>query len=402
MTDGPLDGLEVLDLTTMISGGFATVMLADFGADVVSVEHPDHEDPVRSWEPKEDGASVWWKNLGRNKRHVTLDLSTETGQELARELAADVDVVVENFRPGTLERWTLGPETLRDDHEELIVVRISGFGQDGPYSERPGFGTIAESMSTFTHVNGFPHSGPLLPPIPIADLSAGLFAAMSAMYAVYERDVGGDAGGSGEGQVVDVTLFEPLFRLMIGDVEAYDALGHVPQRTGNVSPNAAPRNLYGTVDGHVSLSASTQRIFENVMDAIGRSDLVDDERFATNRARVDHREELDAIIEAWTSERSREEVLSVMRDHDAIVGPIYDIADVFEDDHFEARGDLARVEDEDFGDVRTHGPVPKFSRTPGSVDRLGGDHGEHNADVYLEDLDLGEAELERLREEGII
>ncbi len=397
---GPLEGLRVLDLTTMISGGFATVLLADFGADVVSVEHPDHEDPVRGWEPRAEGESVWWKNLGRNKRHVTLDLSTDRGAELARELATDVDVVVENFRPGTLERWGLGPDRLREANEGLVVVRISGFGQDGPYADRPGFGTIAESIATFTHQNGYPDREPLLSPLPLADLSAGMFAALSAMYAVYERDVGAD-GGSGEGQVIDVSLYEPLFRLLTGGVEAYDAMGHIPGRTGNVSPNAAPRNLYETADGYVALSASTQRIFENVTEAIGRPELTEDERFATNEARVQHRERLDEIIEGWTSERSREEVLATMRAHDVVVGPIYDIADVFEDEQFAARGDLYPVEDPDMGTVRTNAPVPKFSRTPGRVEQLGGEHGEHNAEVYRE-LGLGEAQLRALREAGII
>ncbi len=398
MTHGPLAGLEVLDLTTMISGGFATVMLADFGADVVAVEHPEHEDPVRTWEPTENGTSVWWKNLGRNKHHVTLDLSTEEGQAIARDLAAEVDIVVENFRPGTLERWDLAPADLRADNEGLVVVRVSGFGQDGPYSDQPGFGTIAEGLSTFAAINGFPDSEPLLPPIPIADLTAGLFAALAGMYAVYERDV----GASGQGQVVDVSLYEPLFRLMIGDVEAYDALGHVPERTGNHSPNAAPRNLYETADGYVGLSASTQPIFENVLSAIGREELADDERFATNEARLEHREELDAIIENWTRERDRAEVLCVMRDHDAIVGPIYDIGDVFEDEHFRAREDLSPVADDDLGTVHTQAAIPKFSRTPGSVDRLGGEHGADTAAVYRDLLGLSESTLRELRENGII
>ena len=398
MSSGPLTGLEVLDLTTMISGGFATVMMADFGAEVVSVEHPEHGDPVRNWEPTDGETSVWWKNLGRNKRHVTLDLSTADGQAIVQALAEDVDIVVENFRPGTLERWDLGPSALRENNEELIVIRISGFGQDGPYSERPGFGTIAEGMSTFVAINGFPDSRPLLPPVPIADLSAGLFATISGMYAIYERDV----TGSDQGQVIDVSLYEPLFRLMIGDAEAYDALGHVPEKTGNVSPNAAPRNLYRTATGYISLSASTQRIFENVMSAIDREDLIDDERFATNEARVENREELDAIIEEWTRARDRDEVLEIMREHDGIVGPIYDIEQAFEDDHFQERDNLVSVSDDDLGTVHTQNAVPKFSRTPGSIDRLGGDHGEHTDEVYRDRLDISEDELQRLRDDGII
>lgn len=393
----PLDGLDVLDLTTMISGGFTTATLADFGADVISVEHPTYNDPVRDWEPRSDGAPLYWKNLGRNKQHVTLDLSTEDGQRLARELAADVDLVVENFRPGTLERWNLGYEALSAENDGLVLVRLSGYGQTGPDAHRPGFGTVAESLSTFTHINGFEDSPPLLPPIPLADLSAALFAVHGAMFAIYAREVNGASG-----QVVDVSLYEPLFRLMIGDVEAHDTEGIVPTRTGNRSEQAAPRNLYEAADGYIALSASSQNIFGNVMRAIGREELIDDSRFATNEARLEHQDELDDIIEAWTSERSREEALAVMRDSDAIVGPVYTIADVFEDEQFAARDDLVTVEDDDLGEVRTQGPVPKFSETPGDVRRLGGDRGEHNEAVYLDRLGLDREEYERLSEEEVI
>lgn len=394
---GPLDGLKVLDLTTMISGGFTTVMLADFGADVVSVEHPTHNDPVRDWRPRSDGESLYWKNLGRNKRHVTLDLSTEDGQTLARRLATDVDIIVENFRPGTMERWNLDYETLSDDNEDLIMVRLSGYGQTGPKAAQPGFGTIAEAMSTFTHTNGFQDSPPLSPPIPLADLTAAMFAVQGAMFAIYARDIQGHPG-----QVVDISLFEPLFRLMIGDVEAYDAENIVPTRTGNRDVRSAPRNLYETEDGYVALSASSQNIFENVMVAIGREDLIDDPRFEKNADRVENTAELDAVIEEWTREHTTEEAITKMEKADAIVGPVYDIADVFRDEQFEAREDLVSVEDEDLGEVTTHGTVPKFSETPGKVQRLGGDRGQHNEEVYREWLELDEVEYQRLHEEDVI
>lgn len=402
MTDdngaGPLSGLTVVEAGSMISGPTVGRLMADFGARVIKVEHPRYGDHIRNFGPQKDGVGLWHKYLSRNKESVTLDLKSTRGGAVFEDLVSEADALIENFRPGTLERWNLAPDRLRADNPGLVVVRISGFGQNGPYAERPGFGTVAEAMSTFAAVNGFPDTDPLLPPIPIADLSAGMFAALSAMYAVYERDV----GASGQGQVIDVSLYEPLFRLMTGDVEAYDALDHVPEATGNVSPNAAPRNIYETADGYIGLSASTQRIFENVMDAIGREELVDDERFATNQARVEHRDQLDAIIENWTSDRHRAEVLRVMRDNDAIVGPIYDIEDVFQDDHYRDREDLVAVTDDEFGTVRTQAPVPKFSRTPGSVDRLGGDHGENTEEVYRERLGLDAEELRYLREEGII
>lgn len=381
----------------MISGGFTTAMLADFGADVVSVEHPTYNDPVRDWRPRSDGESLYWKNLGRNKHHITLDLSTEDGQALARELAADVDVVVENFRPETMEQWNLGYKRLCENNPGLIMVRLSGYGQSGPKKDQPGFGTVAESMSTFAHINGFPDSQPLLPPIPLADLTAAMFAVQGAMFAIYARDVHDKPG-----QVVDVSLFEPLFRLMIGDVEAYDAEDIVPTRTGNRSVQAAPRNLYEAEDGYIALSASSQNIFENVMEAIGREDLIDDPRFATNDARLNHYEELDEIIEGWTSQRPQDEALETMQEADAIVGPVYDIADAFEDEQFRARDDLVSVEDEDLGEIMTHAAVPKFSETPGEVRHLGGEPGQHNEEVYREQLGLDEAEYERLREEGVI
>lgn len=394
---GPLDGLKVLDLTTMISGGFTTVMLADFGADVISVEHPSYNDPVRDWRPRSEGESLYWKNLGRNKRHITLDLSTEDGQALAHSLAADVDVVVENFRPGTMERWNLGYETLSEDNEDLIMTRLSGYGQTGPKAAQPGFGTIAESMSTFTHINGFQDSPPLSPPIPLADLTAAMFAVQGTMFAIYARDVQGRPG-----QVVDVSLFEPLFRLMIGDVEAYDVENVIPTRTGNRDVRSAPRNLYETKDSYIALSASSQNIFENVLEAIGRKELIDDPRFEKNADRVENAAELDAIIEKWTRKHTTEEAVTKMEEADAIVGPVYDIADVFEDEQFEAREDLVSVEDEDLGEVTTHATVPKFSKTPGEVQRLGGEQGQHNEQIYHEWLELDEREYQRLREEEVI
>ena len=396
-TTTPLEGLEVLDLTTMISGGFTTVMLADFGADVMSVEHPTYNDPVRDWRPCSDGESLYWKNLGRNKRHVTLDLSTEEGQTLTCRLAADVDIVVENFRPGTMERWNLDYETLSADNDGLVMVRLSGYGQTGPKASKPGFGTIAESLSTFSHINGFRNSPPLSPPIPLADLTAAMFAVQGMMFAIYARDVRGRSG-----QVIDVSLFEPLFRLMIGDVEAYDAEGIVPTRTGNRDVRSAPRNLYETEDSYVALSASSQNIFENVMAAIGREDLADDPRFRHNADRVENAAELDAIIEEWTRQRTTEGAISTMEQAGAIVGPVYDIADVFEDEQFAAREDLISVSDDDLGEVTTHAPVPKFSKTPGEVDRLGGERGQHNDEIYRERLGLGNEEYRQLREKGVI
>ncbi|WP_251328201.1 CaiB/BaiF CoA transferase family protein [Haloplanus pelagicus] len=408
--DGPLDGLRVVDCSDMIAGGFATTQLADFGADVIKVEHPDESDPLREWPPydageeprssDDRGVSLWWKSIGRNKRCVTLDLSTPEGSALLLDLIADADVLFENFRPGTMERWGLGPERLRKENPGLIVVRQSGYGQTGPRAEKPGFGTVAEGITNWAHVNGFPDSKPLLPPISLADLTAATFAVQGVMFAVFERDVG--RGGSGEGQVIDMSLYEPLFRLFLSEVEAYDRLGEVRERIGNHHENAAPRNVYETADGYLTLSASAQSIFENVADAIGRPDLVDDPRFADNERRVEHADELDGIIESWTRERTTEEAMAEMEAADAIVGPVYDMADIFEDEQYAARNDIVEVEDPDLGSLKTAAPVPRFSRTPGTVDHAGPRHGQHNDEVYLEDVGLDEAEYDRLRDAGVI
>lgn len=398
---GPLDGLRVVDCSGMISGGFATAQLADHGADVVMVEHPDVGDPIREWPPFEDGSSLWWKSLGRNKRCVTLDLSSAEGSALLLELVEEADVFFENFRPGTLEKWGLGPETLRDANDELVVVRLSGYGQTGPRSQKPGFGTVAEGMSTWAHVNGYPDRKPLLPPISLADLSAANFAVQATMFALFERDVG--RGGSGEGQVIDVSLYESLFRLFVGDVEAYDKQGEVRERIGNHHSNASPRNVYETTDGHIVLSASAQSIFENLAEnVLGKPELLEDERFADNDARVEHADELDEILEAWTRQHSTEEALRLIDEGDAVAGPVYDISDVFEDEQYQARDDIVRVADDDVGEVATINTTPKFSRTDGAIEHLGPGHGEHNDEVFREELGLDAGEYERLRAEGII
>lgn len=393
---GPLSGLRVLDLSGMIAGGFATVTLADHGADVVMVEHPDHGDPIRDWPPFDDDRSLWWKALARNKRCITLDMKTDEGRALALELAADADVVVENFRPGTLESWDLGPDALRAENDGLVVVRISGYGQTGPKADQPGFGTVAEAMSGFAHVNGFPDSEPLLPPISLADLAAGHYAAMGAMFGVFDRLTGG------EGRVVDVSLYESLFRMFPSVPETYDRLGEVAGRTGNRHPNAAPRNVYEAEDGYVALSASSQPIFERVAECIGHPEIIDDERFTTNHERVEHVEALDGYIAPWIAERTAETAVEALTEAGAVASEIYDIADVYADAQYAARDDIVTVEDSDLGPVDTHGVVPKFSGDPGEVSHLGPDHGEHNDEVFLEEVGLDPETYESLHGEGVI
>ncbi|WP_336346226.1 CaiB/BaiF CoA transferase family protein [Halalkalicoccus ordinarius] len=397
----PLEGLRVIDFSGMIAGGFATMQLADFGADVVTIEHPKYPDPLRSWPPFDEEESLWWKSIGRNKRCITLDLSTEDGKKIALKLVEDADLVFENFRPGTMERWGLGPEQLQEVNASVILVRVSGFGQTGPLSDHPGFGTIAEGFSGWAHVNGFPDREPLLPPISLADLTAGLFAVHGAMFALYEQHLRPDHT-DGDGQVVDISLYEPLFRLFAADVETYDRLERVPERTGNHHPSAAPRGIYETTDGWITLSASSQAIYENVVQAIDRTDLIEDERFRTNDRRVENADLLDEIIEAWTRERSTDEVLETMRAHDAIVGPVYDIADIYEDEQFNERDNIVEMDDETFGTLQTPSPVPKLSKTPGEAVHAGMPQGHHNKDVFLNELNLSTEEYDRLRDEGVI
>ena len=398
---GPLDGLRVIDMSGMISGAFATTMMGDFGADVVMVEHPEVGDPIREWPQKtENGISLAWKSIGRNKRCITLDLGSDRGREIALDLIAEADVLFENFRPGTMERWGLGPEDVHAVNEEAIMVRLSGYGQTGPKSQKPGFGTIAEGISGWAHANGFSDREPLLPPVSLADLQAAQFALQATLMAVYERDLG--RGGSGKGQVIDVSLTEPLWRVFFGEVEAYDYAGHVRERTGNQHPNTAPRNVYETKDDYMTMSASNQKIFERVAEAIDKPDLIDDPRFADNSARVENSDALDAEIEAWTKQHTTEEAIAVLEANDAIVGPVYDMEDVFEDEQFRAREDIIEVEDPDVGSLATFGLVPKFSRTPGEVESLGPHHGEHNEEVYGDEIGLSDAELADLDGKGII
>jgi crotonobetainyl-CoA:carnitine CoA-transferase CaiB-like acyl-CoA transferase len=400
-TAGPLAGLTVLDLSTIVSGGTVTSMLADFGADVVKIEHPKGGDPLRTWGPFVAGQSIWWKVMSRNKRSVTLDLSRPPGQELLLQLARRSDVLVENFRPGTLERWHIGPEQLHAANPKLVILRVSGFGQTGPYRHRPGFGTVAEAMSGVVAISGFPDSPPLAPPMPLADEVAGLMGAFAVLAALRARDALRPRRGAG--QVIDVSLYEPLFRLLIPHVTQYTALGIAAQRTGNHFPDAAPRNLYETADGAwIAISATSQRVFERLAAAIGRADLVQDPRFRDNPARVRHHEELDGLLAAWFRAHAEADALARLEESGAVAGPVYDVARILADPHYAARGDIASVADPDAGELRMPGVVPKFSATPGALRWAGPALGAHNAEIYGGWLRLDAAALERLRAEGIV
>ncbi|HYM90075.1 MAG TPA: CoA transferase [bacterium] len=394
---GPLAGLTVLDLSTIVSGGTTTAMLADLGARVIKIEHPAGGDPLRSWGPFISGMSVWWKVVSRNKKSITLNLSRPRGQQILTDLLHHADALVENFRPGTLERWGLAPAALLERNPRLVILRISGFGQTGPYRHRPGFGTIAEAMSGLVALSGYPDAPPLLPPLPMADEIAGLTGALAVVAAIHHR------ARSGRGQVIDVSLYEPLFRLLIPYVTQYTALGILAQRTGNSFSDAAPRNLYRAADGTwIALSATSQRVFERLAAAIGRPDLAQDPRFRDNTARVGHREELDAIIAAWMAARRQDEILAQLEESGAVAGPVYDIPRILADPQYAAREDVIAVRDPDLGEIKMVGVVPKFSETPGAVTHPGPRLGEHNHEVYGGWLGLDDAALARLAEDGVV
>jgi crotonobetainyl-CoA:carnitine CoA-transferase CaiB-like acyl-CoA transferase len=394
---GPLAGLTVLDLSTIVSGGTVTSMLADFGADVIKIEHPKGGDPLRSWGPFVAGQSVWWKIMSRNKKSITLNLGLPRGQQMLTDLTRRADVLVENFRPGTLERWNLAPDRLLEHSPGLVVLRISGFGQTGPYRRRPGFGTVAEAMSGLVAITGFPDSPPLCPPFPMADEVAGLMGALAALMALHHRD------RTGRGQVIDVSLYEPLFRLLVPYVTQYFALGIEPARTGNHFPDAAPRNLYRAGDGTwIALSATSQRVFERLAEAIGRPDLLADPRFQDNAARVRNRDDLDAILSGWMAARTQEQILASLEESGAVAGPVYDIPRIVRDPQYAARGDIVEAMDPDLGEVRMVGVLPKFSATPGAVRTTGPRLGEHNREIYGTWLGLDDAALAQLTAEGVV
>lgn len=396
-TGGALVGLKVLDIGNMIAGPFCGTLLADHGADVIKIEHPRQGDAIRAWTPMAAGHSLWWKVIGRNKRLVTLDLSQAEGQGVMKELVRSADIVVENFRPGTLERWGLGFTELEKINPAIVLVRISGYGQTGPYSHRPGYGTVAEAMSGIPSFTGFPDRPPQLSAFPLADCIAGTFATFAAMFAIYHRD------RTGRGQEVDVSLFEPMFRLVESQVIGFDQLHLAKQRVGNRLEEDAPRNVYPTSDGkYVTVSASSPRTWERFAQAIGRPDLITDPRFKDNASRCANVDELDAIVSRWHGERSLAEVLATFEDHDVVAGPIYDIEQIFADVHYQARQVIVRVPDPDLGSVRMQGVVPMFSRTPGAVRHPGLSLGQHNEEVFLDELGMARERYDQLRAAGVI
>jgi formyl-CoA transferase len=399
----PLAGVRVIDAGNMVAAPFATVLLADFGADVIKLEHPKLGDGERKLEPilKRDGETVplWWKNGARNKRCVTLDLSKPDGAAVFRDLVATADVVVENYRPGTFEKWGLGFEELQRINPRIIMLRISGFGQTGPLRERGGFGRVAEAMGGLTNLIGEPEPGPpMTPGIPMGDLLTGMLGSWAAMVALYHRDARG-----GEGQVIDLGLYESVFRILEFDPIQYDQLKSVHVREGNQLSYVAPSNMFKTSDGRwLTLAASTQGIFEDLCRAMEREDLIADPRFGDNPARVTHRKEINGIVADWIAERTRDEVAEIFDPRGIPYAPVYNMEDVFQHEQYLAREMLVRVPDPQLGDAVVQNAIPKFSKTPGAVRHLGPLLGEHNEEIYCGELGYSKARLQELRDAGVI
>ena len=390
-------GLRVLDAATLFAGPIAATLLGDFGADVIKIEHP-RGDPVRSHGPAKNGVPLWWKMLSRNKRAVTLYLGSADGQELFVRLAETADVVIENFRPGTLERWGIGPETLHQANPGLVIARVTGFGQFGPYAKRPGFGTLAEAMSGFASITGEPDGPPTLPPFGLADGICGLATASAVLMALRHRD----GAGSGRGQVVDSAIIEPILTVLGSQPTVYDQLGVVQARTGNRSVNNAPRNTYLTADGRwVAISTSAQSVAERVMRLVGRADLIDEPWFATGSSRAEHTHELDAAVGSWIAARSLAEVTDAFEAAEAAVAPIYDVTDVMADPQYDALGSIAAVPDDELGPVKMQNVMFRLSETPGSIGWAGRSLGQDNREVYSE-LGLSDADLRRLAHAGVV
>jgi crotonobetainyl-CoA:carnitine CoA-transferase CaiB-like acyl-CoA transferase len=391
-----LEGVRVLDVATLFAGPMAAMLLGDFGAEVIKVEHPRRPDPSRGHGASKDGIGLWWKMLARNKQTITLDLSVPEGQELLLGLVRDADVVIENFRPGTLERWNLSYERLAEANPGLVLARVTGFGQFGPYARRPGFGTLAEAMSGFAAMTGEPDGPPTLPPFGLADGIAALATAYAVMTALRARDA------TGTGQVVDLSIIEPILTVLGGQPTAYDQLGLVPPRTGNRSVNNAPRNTYRCADGSwVAVSTSAQSIAERVMRLVGRPAYIDEPWFATGAGRAEHADELDAAVAEWVGARTRAEVLEEFEKAEAAVAPVYDVADVMADPQLAALEAITTVPDPDLGPLRMQNVLFRLSATPGALRWSGRSHGA-DTDEVLGSLGLTADEVAGLRERGVI
>ena len=393
---GPLEGVRVLELGQVVAGPYCGQVLADLGADVVKVEPPGTGDVLRQWGWAPEGKdSLWWRVAARGKRSVTLDLRTEQGQDLARRLSAEVDVVVENFRPGTLEKWGLGYDDLAAANPGVVLVRISGFGQDGPYASRPGYASVGEAMGGLRALTGYPDRPPVRVGLSLGDTLTGILGALGAVAALHERT------RSGKGQVVDAAIYESVLSLTEGLVPEYAHAGLVRERTGAVLKGIAPSNVYPTADGEVLVAANQDSVFRRLCEVMGRPELATDPRYADHKARGDHAEELDALVAEWSREQPSHDLLDALHAAAVPAGLVYTPADMVEDPHFRARGSLLELEDAEVGPLLMPAPAPRLSRTPAEVRWPGPRLGAHTDEVLAE-AGLSPADVEALRAAGVV
>jgi crotonobetainyl-CoA:carnitine CoA-transferase CaiB-like acyl-CoA transferase len=393
----PLEGIRVLDLSRLVSGNMVTHVLADYGAEVIKVERPGVGDDLRNWTA--DGISTHWKVYCRNKKSISLDLRKEQGRDMLLKLAESADVLVENFKPGTIEKWGLGPDELWARNPAMIIVRISGWGQTGPWSHKPGFGSLVEAMSGFAAMNGFGDRPPVLPPLALADMIAGLYGAFSVMVAVREVEQ-----KAGKGQIIDLSLFEPILSVL-GPMSAIHSItGVIPPRTGSLSTTTAPRNVYECKDGKfVALSASMQAMSERLMRAMGRPELIDDPRFRTNTDRLAHNDILDAIVAAFMGARTQAECLEIFDAADVTVGAVADVEQLATHPYVVERGSLVSLPDADTpsGRIPMHAAVPRLSGTPAQMRTPAPDIGQHNNEIYGA-IGISPGDLEKLKQQGVV
>jgi formyl-CoA transferase len=398
---GPLSGVRVVELGMLLAGPFTGRLLGDMGAEIIKIEPPGQPDPLRDWgHARYEGRSLWWPVQSRNKKCCTLNLRTEEGQQLLLRLLERSDVLVENFRPGTLEKWNLAPERLWESNPGLVIARVSGYGQTGPYAPRAGFASVAEAMGGIRYINGFPGEPPPRIHISLGDSLAGMFAVQGILAALYRRD----ALGGGRGQVVDVSLMEACFALLESMVPEYDRLGNVRGPGGTGLKGVAPSNIFKSSDDKwMVIAANADGVYRRLCGAMGQPELADDPRFVTHLARGENQEELEGIVAEWARQHTAAEIDRILNEAGVICGPIYTIADIFEDEQFRAREMLLEHEDPGFGKYLGPGIVPKFSETPGKVRwSATWDEGSHNGDVYGGLLGLSDDELAKLKEEGVL